>query len=98
MLLLTVEEVLATRSAPNATTFVSSRERMVAFATLLPLNDALQQIKAYSDVYKQKYTMTALDFRLISVANIGDDGDENLLRDLGVETINRSFAARLADA
>jgi len=98
MLLLTVEEVLATRTEPNASTFVSSRARLVAYATALPLNDAMHQMKAYCDVYRQKYTMTALTFRLVSVATIDGNSDEALLRDLGVESIDRKFAARLADA
>lgn len=98
MLLLTLEETLSTRTEPNANSFVSSRTRLAAYASLLPLNDALHQLKSYADVYRQKYTMTVLSFRLVSVATIGDDSDASMLLDLGVEMITRQFAARLADA
>lgn len=98
MLLLTVEECLATREEPHSNRFVSSRTRTVAFSTLLDLTTALRLLKRYSDVYKQKYTMTSMEFRLLGVSQISDNTDEMALRDLGVETIGPDFADRLADA
>ncbi|WP_454724880.1 MULTISPECIES: hypothetical protein [Cupriavidus] len=98
MQLLTVEEWLATRTEPHVDTFVSSRTRLVAYATRLELGDALRLLRRYSDVYKQKYSMTAVAFRLISVAQIADDTDEQALRDLDVQFIARDFVDRLADA
>ncbi|WP_020203057.1 MULTISPECIES: hypothetical protein [Cupriavidus] len=98
MLLLTVEEWLATRTEPHIDTFVSSRTRLAAYATRLELGDALRLLKRYSDVYKQKYSMTAVAFRLVSVAQIADDTDEQALRDLDVQLVTRDFADRLADA
>ncbi len=42
----------------------------MAFATLLPLGDAVSLVKQHSDVYKLKYPSMAVEFSLISVSKI----------------------------
>ncbi len=44
--------------------------QLVAFATLLPLGDAISWVKRYSDVYKHKYPSSFVEFALVSVSSI----------------------------
>lgn len=80
MLLITMVEWSGPQqhAEPSMRNAIQSGERLVAFATRLPLRDALVRIRRYQDAFKAHYTVRSVEFRLVAVSNIDDLSDQQL--------------------
>ena len=88
MLMLTCEEWMASREAEGSTVYRDVRTRQLAFVSNKPLRQAMQHLVAYRQAYVNRYTMTVLHFRLLSVATIPDkEYDPITFAALGVDLI-----------
>ncbi|WP_146041272.1 hypothetical protein [Pseudomonas sp. MPR-ANC1] len=83
MLLLTTHQKVSCEERNN----IAPLERNVAFATALPLCEALARIKNYEAAYKKK-SMLDVEYRLLSVADIEAQVPE-LLESFGVLIVER---------
>jgi len=88
MLLLTMNEWLgAGKRWPAAEPHPTATERQVAFATRLPLVEALERVRTHQAAYNARYTL-AVNFRLLTVSETLDVPDD-LLTDLQVEIVEK---------
>jgi hypothetical protein len=87
MLLLTFNEFLGHRQFEGSSTISDATQYQIAFyAKHANLTGALQLVKTYQDEYEKKYPKRALNFRLLTVANVPDASDESL-ESVGVENL-----------
>lgn len=73
MLLITMNEWLGPgrRMTNEQRDRTESRERLVAFATYVPLGEAIEKISTYEQAFNAHYLM-AVNFRLLQVNKIDD--------------------------
>lgn len=92
--MLTVDQWLGTRVRAQSYEFASVKTTIIGMISRLPLAETIRALKHHERGYNTYFSMTVVNFRVLSATLLPEDALDDDWRALGVEIIDAEFATR----